>query len=65
MQPVGDLQNAWTIFDHVNHITSWATMACHVYNLAYYKMMTIVIYNMQFKDIRVQQIMWKKLNEIM
>ncbi len=65
MQPIGDLQNAWTMFDHVNHITSWVTMACHVYNLAYYKMMTIVIYNMQFKDIKVQQIMWKKLNEMM
>ncbi len=41
------------------------TMACHVYNHAYYKMMTIVIHDMQSKDIRVEQIMWTKFYETM
>jgi hypothetical protein len=65
MQLAGDLQNAWTMFDHVNRVIGWTTMACHVYNHDYYKMMTIMIYDMQSKDIKVQQIMWTKLNETM
>ncbi len=40
-------------------------MVCHVYDLAYGKVMTIVICEMQSKDIEVQQIMWTKLNETM
>jgi hypothetical protein len=32
MQLAGDLQNAWIIFDHVKHVTSWIAMVCHVYN---------------------------------
>ncbi len=40
-------------------------MACHVYDLIYCKVMTIVICDMQSKDIKVQQIMWTKLNEMM
>jgi hypothetical protein len=39
-------------------------MACHVYDLTYYKIMTIAIY-MQFEDTKVQPIMWKKLNNTM
>ncbi len=51
--------------DHVKCIVSWTTMACHVYDLAYYKVMTIVIFDMQSKDIETQQIVWKKLHETM
>jgi hypothetical protein len=65
MQPRGDLQNTWIMFDLVKCVASWTTMACHVYNLAYCKVMTIVICDMKFEDIKVQQIMWKKLNETM
>jgi hypothetical protein len=53
------------MFDHVKCVDGWTIMACHVYNLAYCKMMTIVICDMQFKDIEVQRIMWTKLNEMM
>jgi hypothetical protein len=35
------------MIDHVKHMEGWTTMACHVYNLVYYKFMTIVIDNMQ------------------
>jgi len=29
MQPGGDLQNGWMMF---NHMKDWTTMACHVYD---------------------------------
>ncbi len=39
-------------------------MACHVYNPVYYKVMMIVICDMQFEDMKSQCIMWMKLNAI-
>jgi hypothetical protein len=51
------------MFDHVKHVVGWTTMTCHVYDIVYCKMMTIVICDMQFEDIKIQQIMWTKLNE--
>jgi len=53
------------MFDHVKCVVGWTTMACHVYDLIYYKVMTIVICDIQSKDIKLQQIMWTKLNEMM
>ncbi len=53
------------MFDHVKCVVGWTTMACHVYDHACCKVMTIVIDEMQFEDIKVQQIMWKKLIETM
>jgi hypothetical protein len=46
MQPGGDLQNVWIMFDHVKRVAGWTTMACHVHNPIYYKVMTIVICDM-------------------
>jgi hypothetical protein len=43
MQLAGDLQNVWIMFDHVKHVAGWTTMVCHVYDPAYYKMMTIMV----------------------
>jgi hypothetical protein len=40
-------------------------MACHVYDLAYYIMMTIVVYDVPFENTKVKQIMWTKINEMM
>jgi hypothetical protein len=28
---------------HAKHVASWITMACHVYDLVYCKMLTIVV----------------------
>jgi hypothetical protein len=53
MQPGGDLENAWFIFDHVKCVQEWTTMACHVNNVAYCKVMTITVYDMQSKDTMV------------
>ncbi len=65
MQLGGDLGNTWIMLDHVKHVTGWTTMACHVHDLAYCKMMTITICDIQYEDIEVQQIMWTKFNETM
>jgi uncharacterized membrane protein len=46
MQLARDLHNTWIMFDHVKCIASWTTMACHVYDLAYCKVMTIAIFDM-------------------
>jgi hypothetical protein len=46
MQPTGDLQNVWIMFDHAKRVAGWITMACHVYDLVYCKMLTIVVCDM-------------------
>jgi hypothetical protein len=46
MQPRGDLENAWLMFDHVKRVKEWTIMAYHVYDAAYCKVMTIPICDM-------------------
>jgi hypothetical protein len=65
MQPIADLQNTWIMFEHVKCVASSITMACHMYDPTYYKMMTIVICDLQYEDTKIQQIMWTKLNEML
>jgi hypothetical protein len=50
MQPNDDLQNVWMMFDHVKQIQGWMTMAFHVYDPVYYKIMTIMVHDMQSKN---------------
>jgi hypothetical protein len=57
MQPGGDLKNAWLMFDHVKRVKKWTTMACHVYDATYCKVMTIAVCDMQLEDTKVQCIM--------
>jgi hypothetical protein len=38
------------MFDHVKRITYWTTMAYHVYDPKYYKVMTITVCDMQYED---------------
>jgi hypothetical protein len=64
MQPIGGLQNV-CMFDHVKCVASWTTMACHVYNSAYCKVMTIEVCDIHSKDMEAQQVMWTKLNDTM
>ncbi len=65
MQPIRDLQNVWIMFDQVKRVVGQTTMACHVYDPTYYKVLTIMVCDMQFEDIEVQRLMWTKLNETM
>ena len=65
MQPLGDLHNAWLMFDHVKRVKDWTTMACHVYDTEYKKVMTIAMCDMQSEDTEVQVQFWRSLNAIM
>jgi len=65
MQPFDDLQNVWMMFDDVKRVQGWMTMACHIYDSIYCKVMMIVVYDMQSKDIKFNAfIMWRKLNVV-
>ena len=46
MQARGDLQCSWMMFDHVKQMKEWTTMACHVYDSLYCKVMTIAVCDM-------------------
>ena len=65
MQPGGDLDNAWIMFDHVKRVRDWSTMACHVYDATYCRVMTIASCDMQSEDTEAQLVFWKNLNSVM
>jgi hypothetical protein len=46
------------MFDYVKCVDGFMTLVCCVYDLIYYKMMTIVVYDMQSKYMNVQCVMW-------
>jgi hypothetical protein len=53
------------MFDHVKCVKNWTTMACHVYDSAYCRVMTNAVYDMQSEDAAAQMVLWKNLNDIM
>jgi hypothetical protein len=55
MQPGGDLENEWVMFDHVKRIKEWTTMGVHMYDPEYRKVMTIVVCDMQLESSDAQQ----------
>jgi hypothetical protein len=56
MQPSSDLEDAWIMFDHVKHVKHWLTMACHIYDSTYCRVMAIAVCNMQSEDIVAQSV---------
>ena len=56
MQVGDDLQDAWMMFDHVKRVKSWTTMACHVYDSKYCRVMSIAVCDMQSEDTIAQTI---------
>ena len=62
MQAGGHLQCAWMMFDHVKRVKDWTTMACHVYDSLYCKVMTIAVCDMQSEDCTAQVLSWRNLN---
>jgi hypothetical protein len=42
------------MFNHVKRVKKWTTMACHVYNSIYYRVMTIAVCDMQSEDAAAQ-----------
>jgi hypothetical protein len=53
------------MFDHVKRVEVWTSLACHVYESFYYKVMMIAICDMQFEDTKVKCVMWQNLNKVM
>lgn len=53
------------MFDHIKRVKHWTTMAYHVYDNAYCKVMTIAVCDMKSEDAAVQCIMWISFNEVM
>jgi hypothetical protein len=46
MQPGGDLENEWVMFDHIKRIKEWTTFGVHVYDPNYRSVMTIAVCDM-------------------
>ena len=53
------------MFDHVKRVENWTTMASHVYDSKYCKVMTIAICDMQSEDAEAQELFWTQLNTVM
>ena len=65
MQPGGNLQDSWLMFNHVKRMNNWTTMACHIYDSQYYRVMTVAVCDMQSEDCEAQCVMWRCLNKVM
>ena len=50
------------MFDHIKRLNDWTTLACHVYNSKYCKVLTIACFDMQFQDGTAHTFFWKNLN---
>jgi hypothetical protein len=65
MQPGGDLENAWIMFDHVKRVKDWTTMGVHVYDPEYCKVMTIAVCDMQSESSDAQTQVWLSMLNIL
>ncbi len=54
MQSRRDLENVWMMFDHVKCVQGLTTMGCHVYVMAYCKVLTIGICDRQSENVDCQ-----------
>ena len=61
----GDMENSWIMFDHVKRVRNWTTMACHVYDSQYCKVLTIACCDIQLEDGTTQTLFWDNLNVVM
>ena len=64
MQPSGDLENAWMMSDHVKRVKGWTTMAAHVYDGTYQRVMTMSCCEIQSEDNDAQVFFWQNLNHV-
>jgi hypothetical protein len=65
MQPGGDLENAWMMSNHVKWIKGWTTMAAHMYDGTYQRVMTIACCDFQSEDNDAQVFFSLNLNHVM
>ena len=59
------MENSWIMFDHVKRVKDWITIACHVYDSRYCKILTIACCDMQSEDDTTQTFFWNNLNVVM
>ena len=57
MQRGGDHEDAWIMFDCVRRTNDWSTMACHVYDSQYCRVMITAVCDMQSMDERAQSLL--------
>jgi hypothetical protein len=65
MQPGGDLENEWVMFDHVKRVKDWTTFGVHVYDPDYRSIMTIAVCDMQSENAEAQERVWSSLLAVM
>ena len=61
MQPGGDLQYEWVMYDHVKRMVGWTTIGIHVYDPEFWKVVTIAVCDMQCEVQDAQVRMWQSL----
>jgi hypothetical protein len=49
------------MFDQEKCVQGWTTMACHIYNPVYYKVMTIAVCDIESKNMEIRCILRRKL----
>ena len=54
MQCGGNMENLWVMFDHVKILRDWTTMACHIYDNKYCKVLTITCCDMHLKNVQAK-----------
>lgn len=59
------MYNLWLMFDHIKRVKDWTTMACHVYDSKYCKVLTIACCDMQYEDGVAHTLIWDSLNVVM
>ena len=50
MQFEEDMDDVWIMFNYVKCVKLWTNMDCHIYNLTYCCVNTIIVCNMQSED---------------
>ena len=65
MQPGGDLELQWVMFDHVKCISHWTTLEVHVYKPNHCKVMTICVCDMKSEMAEHHKQMWRSLLMVM
>ena len=65
MQPGGDLELAWIMFDHVKRVVEWTSLGAHVYNPVFCKVMTICVCDMMYKMADAQEHMWLSMIDLL
>ena len=65
MQPGGDLDKRWIMFDHLNRVRGWKTMSCYVFDSGMCRLMTIATCEILGDDADSQKLLWLALNNVM